>query len=43
MEEISILSIPKFLPPNEDSVNDTWNIIGVEMHSFSLNTQNICI
>ncbi len=33
-QEITILSIPKFFTPNEDSVNDTWNIIGINAFFF---------
>jgi gliding motility-associated-like protein len=28
-QNISVLEVPKFFTPNQDGVNDTWNIVGI--------------
>ena len=34
--EIVLLDYPKFLTPNNDGYNDTWNLVGVGSQSFTI-------
>ena len=40
-EKIIVLGYPKFFTPNQDSINDTWGLIGTER--FNRRVENIYI
>ncbi|WP_298364337.1 T9SS type B sorting domain-containing protein [uncultured Lutibacter sp.] len=39
--EVSIIGYPKFFTPNNDGVNDTWNIIGISSSFYPSSLLNI--
>lgn len=39
--EISIIAYPKFFTPNNDSYNDTWNIVGIDKQIYPFYSVNI--